>query len=184
MWGNKMKSLQNTSKFISYLLRHHPESVDLFMDSHGWVGVQDLIDKINTNSDYEIDKETLDKIVSTDEKQRYSYSADGTKIRANQGHSIKVDIDLEEIEPPTILYHGTSERFIKQIQLDGLKPMARQYVHLSNDEDTAQKVGARHGKPVILRVRALDMQKAGYKFYRSVNGVWLTDKVPVKYIIF
>ena len=179
-----MKSLQNTSKFISYLLRHKPDAIGLNMDSHGWVEVQELIDKINTNSEYEIDKETLDKIVDTDEKQRYSYSEDGTKIRANQGHSIAVDVDLEEVVPPSILYHGTSERFLKQIQLEGLKPMSRQYVHLSNDEDTAQKVGSRHGKPVILRVRALDMQKAGYKFYKSVNGVWLTDKVPVKYIIF
>ena len=124
----------------------------------------------------------LDEIVRTDEKQRYSYNEDHTLIRANQGHSIPVDVELEKVEPPEFLYHGTGEKFTASIDKQGLIPKSRLYVHLSPDEETAVKVGRRHGKPVIYLVRAGNMKRDGYAFYRSVNGVWLTKEVPVKYL--
>ena len=124
----------------------------------------------------------LEEIVSSDEKQRYSFNDDKTKIRANQGHSIQVDVELEEKEPPMILWHGTGEKFVASIDEQGLIPKSRLYVHLSQDEETAFKVGTRHGKPVLYMVKAADMFKDGYKFYLSKNGVWLTKEVPVKYL--
>ena len=127
-----------------------------------------------------IDRDILDEIVRTDEKQRYSYNEDHTLIRANQGHSIPVDVELEKVEPPEFLYHGTGEKFTASIDKQGLIPKSRLYVHLSPDEETAVKVGRRHGKPVIYLVRAGNMKRDGYAFYRSVNGVWLTKEVPVE----
>ena len=124
----------------------------------------------------------LEEIVSSDEKQRYSFNDDKTKIRANQGHSIQVDVELEEKEPPKILWHGTGEKFVASIDEQGLISKNRLYVHLSKDEETAFKVGTRHGKPVLYIVKAADMFKDGYKFYLSKNGVWLTKEVPVKYL--
>lgn len=131
---------------------------------------------------YKIDRDMLDEIVRTDEKQRYSYNEDHTLIRANQGHSIPADVELEEVEPPEFLYHGTGEKFTASIDKQGLIPKSRLYVHLSPDEETAVKVGRRHGKPVIYLVRAENMKRDGYAFYRSVNGAWLTKEVPVKYL--
>ncbi len=124
----------------------------------------------------------LEEIVSTDEKQRYSFNEDKTLIRANQGHSIQVDVELEETAPPEILWHGTGEKFVSSIDEQGLIPKSRLYVHLSKDVETATKVGSRHGKPVLFKVLASEMQKDGYKFYLSKNGVWLTKEVPVKYL--
>lgn len=129
-----------------------------------------------------LDLSTLEQIVATDDKQRYSFSADKKLIRANQGHSIPVDLELEELEPPAILYHGTAERFGASIIAQGLLKMSRLYVHLSSDIETAEKVGRRHGKLKIFVVASGKMFSDGYKFYRSVNGVWLTEHVPAKYL--
>lgn len=124
----------------------------------------------------------LEEIVRTDNKQRYRFNEDKTLIRANQGHSITVDVELEEQEPPEFLYHGTAERFLKSIMEEGLKPMSRLYVHLSKDQETAEKVGKRHGKPVVLKVHSGQMNRDGCSFYLSENSVWLTKRVDVKYI--
>lgn len=175
-------SLTGTSRFISLILRHKPEVIGITLDEHGWADVDDMIAGINQSGKYKIDRDMLDEIVRTDEKQRYSYNEDHTLIRANQGHSIPVDVELEEVEPPEFLYHGTGEKFTASIDKQGLIPKSRLYVHLSPDEETAVKVGRRHGKPVIYLVRAGNMKRDGYAFYRSVNGVWLTKEVPVKYL--
>ena len=124
----------------------------------------------------------LEEIVRTDNKQRYSFNEDKTLIRANQGHSISVDVELKKAVPPDILYHGTGEKYVSSIDKEGLLPKSRLYVHLSKDEDTAVNVGKRHGKPVVYKVDARKMQEDGFEFFLSVNGVWLTNEVPVKYI--
>ena len=174
--------LTGTSRFISLILRHKPEVIGITLDEHGWADVDDMIAGINQSGKYKIDRDMLDEIVRTDEKQRYSYNEDHTLIRANQGHSIPVDVELEKVEPPEFLYHGTGEKFTASIDKQGLIPKSRLYVHLSPDEETAVKVGRRHGKPVNYLVRAGNMKRDGYAFYRSVNGVWLTKEVPVKYL--
>ena len=173
-------SLKDTSKFLSLILRHKPQLVGLELDEHGWADVEDLIRRVNRKR--QLDLPTLEQIVAQDEKQRYSFSADSKLIRANQGHSIPVDVELEELEPPEILYHGTARRYGSSIVAQGLLKMSRLYVHLSSDVETAEKVGRRHGKPMIFRVESLRMFNDGYKFYRSVNGVWLTEHVPAKYL--
>ena len=124
----------------------------------------------------------LEEIVSTDNKQRYSFNDDKTLIRANQGHSISVDVELKKVTPPDILWHGTAEKYVHSIEREGLIPKSRLYVHLSNDMDTAKKVGARHGKVVIFQIHSKQMHEDGYEFYKSVNGVWLTKKVPLNYL--
>lgn len=148
---------------------------------HGWADVEELIDGIN-NTGRRIDIDVLEEIVRTDNKQRYSFNEDKTLIRANQGHSVSVDVELKEKEPPEFLYHGTADRFLKSIMTEGLKPMSRLYVHLSKDIETANKVGKRHGNPAILKVNSGQMNQDGIKFYLSENGVWLTSKVDVKYL--
>ena len=174
---------EELSKFLALILRHKPETVGIQIDEHGWADVNDLIRKINAESTYEISHEILDEIVDTDDKQRYSYNSDKTKIRANQGHSIPVDVELKECIPPQILYHGTSAVAYRAIQKEGIKPMSRLYVHLSPDTQTAFKVGSRHGDPRIIYVDTVGMRRDGYKFYQSANGVWLTYEVPPKYFI-
>ena len=129
-----------------------------------------------------LDMSILERIVAEDEKQRYSFNEDRTLIRANQGHSIPVDVELEEVIPPEILFHGTGEKYTASIDEQGLIPKSRLYVHLSGDKETAHKVGQRHGRPVIYEVKSGDMHKEGFVFYRSVNGVWLTKEVPNKYL--
>ena len=171
---------RETSKFISLILRHKPETIGIALDEHGWANVDDLIAGVSRT--HPLDMEILERIVAEDEKQRYSFNEDKTLIRANQGHSIPVDVELEEVEPPEILYHGTGEKYTSSIDGQGLIPKSRLYVHLSGDEDTAFKVGQRHGKPVIYRVRSGEMHRDGYVFYRSVNRVWLTKAVPAKYL--
>ncbi|MCD8105560.1 MAG: RNA 2'-phosphotransferase [Lachnospiraceae bacterium] len=173
-------SLQSTSKYMSLILRHKPEVIGITLDEHGWANVDELIAGINRSR--HLTMETLEQIVREDEKQRYSFNEDKTLIRANQGHSIPVDVELEEVTPPEILYHGTGEKSVASIDVQGLLPMSRLYVHLSGDYPTARKVGQRHGKPVIYRVLSGKMSEDGIPFYRSVNGVWLTKAVPVEYL--
>lgn len=175
-----MKKLDKLSVFISLVLRHKPEAAGIALDEHGWANVEELLRGINETG-RKISMETLEDIVATDNKQRYSFNEDKSLIRANQGHSIPVDVELKENEPPEFLYHGTATRFLNSILNDGLKPMSRLYVHLSKDIETAWKVGKRHGDPVILKINSRDMYKDGYKFYLSENGVWLTKKVDAKY---
>lgn len=177
------RRLERLSKFISMILRHKPQVIGITLDEHGWADVDELIKGINeTGEEVEFSKDTLETIVKTDKKQRYSFSQDRILIRANQGHSILVDVELEKKEPPKVLYHGTGSRFVKSIQEQGLLPMERLYVHLSTDVETATNVGKRHGTPVIFQVNAEQMQKDGYDFFQSVNGVWLTKEVPAKYL--
>lgn len=177
-----MKDLKKTSIFISLILRHKPETIGISLDEHGWASVDELINGINKTDGYGIDMEMLEEIVRTDNKQRYSFNEDKTLIRANQGHSINVDVQLNEAEPPEQLFHGTGERFAAAIRKEGLKPMSRLYVHLSKDTETAEKVGSRHGKPHIFFVHTGKMYRAGYKFYLSENGVWLTKYVPPEFL--
>lgn len=172
--------LTKTSRFISLILRHKPEIIGITLDEHGWANVEELIAGIS-KTQY-INMAMLEKIVATDNKQRYSFNEDKTLIRANQGHSISVDVELPEKKPPVILYHGTGEKYVKSIDEQGLIPKRRLYVHLSGDESTAKTVGSRHGKPVIYEIFASEMYNSGYVFYQSVNGVWLTKEVPVQYL--
>lgn len=174
-------SLTDTSRFLSLILRHKPETIGITLDEHGWANVDELIEKISIR--HPMSMEMLEEIVATDNKMRYSFNEDKTLIRANQGHSIDVDVELEEKIPPKVLYHGTGEKYISSIEKEGLIPKSRLYVHLSADYETAVKVGSRHGKPVVYLVNCAEMASDGYKFYRSVNGVWLTKHVPVKYMV-
>ena len=167
--------LTRISKYISLILRHKPEVIGIRLDAHGWADVNALLAGISKK--YPINRDILEEIVRSDEKQRYSFSEDGTRIRANQGHSIQVDVELALTEPPETLYHGTAQRFAQ-----GLLPQSRLYVHLSPDFETAEKVGQRHGKPVIYLVDAGQMHRDGYLFYLSANGVWLTKVVPAPYL--
>ena len=173
-------SLKNTSKYISLILRHRPEVIGITLDEHGWADVSELIEGVSKT--HPLNMEILEEIVRTDEKQRYSFNEDKTMIRANQGHSIPVDVEIKETEPPEVLYHGTGEKYTDSIAKQGLLPKSRLYVHLSKDKETAETVGRRHGKPVVFVVMAGEMHRDGYPFYLSVNGVWLTKEVPVKYL--
>ena len=175
-----MSKLDKLSVFISLVLRHQPDAAHITLDEQGWANVEELLNGINKTG-RKIDMEILEEIVATDNKQRYSFNQDKTLIRANQGHSIPVDVELKEQEPPEFLYHGTATRFLDDIMNEGLKPMSRLYVHLSKNTETALKVGKRHGDPVILKIYSGDMYEDGNKFYLSENGVWLTKKVDVKY---
>lgn len=171
------------SKFLCRILRHQPEIIGLNIERYGaWADIDELIKKVNNNSKFRISRELLEEIVREDEKQRYKISDDGKKIRASQGHSIAVIMDMEEMQPPEILFHGTAQKNIDSIFEKGILHEKRLYVHLSKDTQTALKVGARHGKPVIFNVRAGDMYKDGHVFYLSENGVWLTEFVPKEYI--
>ena len=180
--GKSDKQLKNTSKFISLVLRHQPEVIGITLDEHGWADVQELIDGINRLDGHTLDMELLEEIVRTDEKQRYSFNEDHTLIRANQGHSIPVDVELEEKIPPDILWHGTGEKYVSSIDAQGLIPKSRLYVHLSSDLETARKVGSRHGKPVIYEIDCRGMVEDGYQFFLSANHVWLTKEVPIRYL--
>lgn len=172
--------LTSTSKFISLILRHKPEAIGISLDEHGWANVEELIAGINRT--HPLDRATLEQIVASDEKQRYSFNEDKTLIRANQGHSIPVDVELPVVTPPGLLYHGTGEKSTPSIDRQGLLPMSRLYVHLSGDIETARKVGSRHGRPVIYEVMCGKMADAGFLFYRSANGVWLTKSVPPQFL--
>ncbi len=172
--------LNETSKFISLILRHKPEVIGISLDEHGWADVEELIQGISKTTEF--NREMLEEIVRTDQKQRYSFNEDKTLIRANQGHSIPVDVELDVVSPPEILWHGTGEKYTASIEKMGLIPKSRLYVHLSAQLETAYQVGQRHGKVVIYRVLAGKMQEDGYTFYQSKNGVWLTKEVPLRYL--
>ncbi len=175
------KQMVRTSKFLSLVLRHQPDAAGITVDAHGWAEVGALLRGM-TDAGVPCDLQALREIVRTDEKQRYTFNEDGTKIRASQGHSFPVDLGLTQTDPPQVLWHGTATRFLADIMKEGLKPMSRQYVHLSPDAETAYRVGIRHGKPVILRVDAQRMAQDGMRFFRAENGVWLTDAVPPQYL--
>lgn len=175
-------NLTKTSRFIALILRHKPETIGIALDEHGWADVHELIDGINATGKHQIDMATLEEIVRTDEKQRYSFNDDKSVIRANQGHSIPVDVELKECTPPEILYHGTGEKFAASIDAQGLIPKSRLYVHMSADMETARNVGSRHGKAVIYEIDCKSMADDGYLFYLSENHVWLTKRVPANYL--
>lgn len=174
---------KSVSKFLSLVLRHSPEKIGLKLDENGWADVEELITKCNKKGQ-RMDAELLDYVVENNDKKRFAYNEDKTKIRASQGHSISVELDLAETEPLEYLYHGTVGKFMENIRAEGLKKMSRQHVHLSKDKETAAKVGSRRGVPQILTVRSGAMHRDGFKFYLSENNVWLTDEVPAKYIEF
>ena len=178
-----MKDLKHTSKFLSLVLRHDPALIGIAMDSEGWVSVSELIEKSKAQQKH-LTEELLNEIVETNDKKRFAFNEDKTKIRANQGHSVAVDLQFNAVEPLEFLYHGTEEKFLDSIKATGLQKMSRTHVHLSKDIETATKVAARRGKPIILIIRAAQMYQDGYNFYLSENEVWLTDAVPVKYIDF
>ena len=168
-------NIEKISKKLSFLLRHCQEPLLIDLNG-GWATVSAILRELN------ISRSVLDEIVETDNKGRYSYDHNRTRIRANQGHSIPgVDVDMEQPAPPEFLYHGTATRFLDDIMRDGLKAMTRQWVHISGDFDTAVTVGERHGKPVVLVVRAQDFVADGHKLFRAANGVWQAESVPPKY---
>ena len=170
------------SKFLSLILRHKPETIGIKLDEHGWADVNELIEGVQ-HSGKHFNLDILNRVVAENDKQRFSFNEDKTKIRANQGHTKKVDVELEEKVPPKILYHGTLKINSASINAKGLIKMKRLYVHLSGDIETAQKVAdRRHGESIIYKINAESMNRDGYKFFQSVNGVWLTDHVPTKYL--
>jgi putative RNA 2'-phosphotransferase len=169
------------SKFLSLVLRHQPEEIGLVLDEHGWAEIDELLRLANAKGCC-LTRPVLEQIVAESDKQRFALSDDGQRIRANQGHSVNVDLNLPPMEPPEILYHGTATRFVESIRAEGLHAGSRQQVHLSKDVQTATVVGQRHGKPVVLVVEAGKLFAAGHKFHLSANGVWLTERVPAEYI--
>jgi len=175
------QQLKYISKLMSLVLRHKPEEIGLQLDENGWASVEELIKKINAKG-IQINAETINNVVETNDKKRFAFNHDKTMIRASQGHSIEVELNLPEITPPDILYHGTADRFLDSILANGLQKQGRQHVHLSATVETATTVGSRHGKPVILAINAKALHDAGFKFYLSDNKVWLIDSVPRQYI--
>jgi putative RNA 2'-phosphotransferase len=184
--GKKTSTLPRhfrVSKYLSLHLRHRPERLGLTLGEGGWVPVQQLLDACARDG-FPITREELQQVVTTNDKQRFSFDETGTLIRANQGHSVEVDLQLEPVEPPALLYHGTAIDTVPAIQSGGLKKMSRHHVHLSVDVATARKVGVRHGSPVVFVVDAAAMHRDGHLFYCSANGVWLVDSVPPQYLRF
>ncbi|MFZ6030004.1 MAG: RNA 2'-phosphotransferase [Chloroflexota bacterium] len=171
------------SKFISLVLRHRPQAYGVTLDEHGWAAVDQLIAAAN-QAGVALTPDILAEVVATNDKQRFALSPDGLCIRARQGHSISVNLDLTPLEPPERLYHGTGEKYLASIRTQGLLRRSRQHVHLSADAETAARVGQRHGKAVVLTVLSRAMSCDGIPFYRSENGVWLVDAVPVAYLRF
>ncbi len=177
------KATKYVSKLLSFVLRHSPETIGIRLDENGWTDVTELIAKCNQHG-HAIDLELLEHVVLTNDKKRFAFNDNKGKIRANQGHSVSVELNLEESYPPEYLYHGTVEKFMDEINKIGLQKMSRQHVHLSADRETAFKVGSRRGKPVILIIKSGEMVNKGFKFYLSANHVWLTETVPTQYIEF
>lgn len=175
-------NLKKHSKFLSLLLRHRPEELDLNLDLNGgWVSVDDLLRKLHSN-DPGFTREVLDRVVAENNKKRFEFSEDGNKIRASQGHSLPVVLEYIPVAPPRVLFHGTSTRNLDSIFEQGLLKMNRQHVHLSVDPETARNVGSRHGTPIVISVRAWEMHDAGHEFFLSTNKVWLTETVPVSFL--
>ena len=181
---DEKKATVSISKYLSRHLRHKPHEIDLTIDKNGWANIDELIEKSREHKGRVLTLEMIIDVVKNNDKQRFKISDDGKKIRANQGHSFQVDLELESVTPPDILYHGTAKRFLSKIIETGLLPMSRQHVHLSETEDTAIKVGQRHGKPIVLTIDSGKMSKDGIDFYLSENNVWLTETVPIEYISF
>jgi len=178
------KTLISTSKYLSLILRHRPETIGLSLDAEGWVDIDILIGAANRHGK-RLSLELVHRVVAENDKQRFALSDDGLRIRASQGHSIRtVDLNLAPVEPPAQLYHGTVAAFLDSIRRQGLLKRSRNHVHLSTDADTARRVGLRRGKPIVLVIESQAMHADGYKFFLSKNGVWLTDSVPVRYIQF
>lgn len=177
------KEIEKQSKFMSLVLRHQPEKIGLILDTEGWADVSKLVEKAGHHGVALTEQRVLE-IVETSDKKRFALSVDGKRIRANQGHSIEVALNLPKASPPETLFHGTASRFVEAISKEGLKAGSRQHVHLSADRETAVSVGARYGVPVVLTVLSAQMAKDGYSFYLSENQVWLTDHVPAAYIDF
>lgn len=172
--------LTRWGKLLALVLRHKPQELGLSVDAHGWAQVDALVQAFSKIGTF--DKKLLERIVREDSKGRYSFNEDKTKIRANQGHSLPVDVELALASPPEALYHGTGAKYVTSINVQGLLPQSRLYVHLSADKDTAVKVGKRHGRPVVYQVAAGAMARAGFEFYLSINGVWLTKSVLPQYL--
>ena len=170
------KRLVKVSKYLSRHLRHQPERIGLTLEPGGWVRVEDLLRAGG------ITREELEEVVARNDKQRFSFDESGARIRANQGHSVEVDLGLEPVEPPAVLFHGTGSKSVDGILRDGLERRGRHHVHLSPDVETATRVGARHGRPVVLEVDAAAMAADGHDFFVTANGVWLTDAVPPRYL--
>jgi putative RNA 2'-phosphotransferase len=177
------RSSTRVSRFLSRILRHAPHEAGLTLDEQGWVAVDDLLAAC-ARAGVALDRAALARVVAENDKQRFAFSADGSRIRASQGHSVPVRLGLPPAQPPDILYHGTATRFVESIRREGLRAGSRTHVHLSADAETAVRVGARHGRPVVLRVDAGRMHAGGHEFTHSANGVWLTDSVPPGYIHF
>ena len=173
-------NLKRMGKYVSMLLRHHPEEAGVVLDEHGWTEVADLIEKVRPR--YPLTEELLHKMAFGADKQRYEFSEDGKRVRAVHGHSVKVDLGYDKVEPPAILYHGTAEKYRESIEAQGLIKKERQFVHLSEHIEQAREVGRRHGKLVLYEINAGEMYRDGCDFYRSTSGVWLTDAVPFKYM--
>lgn len=177
------KEKRRISKFLSFVLRHKPDTIKLQLEAEGWVNIAELISK-SAQHNVVFDMEELKEVVATNDKQRFAFNGDETKIRASQGHSVNVDLNLEAQQPPEELFHGTVSKFLDAIKEGGLKKMSRQHVHLSADRETAQKVGSRRGIAVMLVVKSGEMHRDGFSFFLSENNVWLTDAVETKYIKF
>jgi putative RNA 2'-phosphotransferase len=175
------KGTVKVSKFLSLVLRHQPEAVGIELDQGGWVDVDELIAACAAKG-RRFSRADLDHVVATNNKKRFAYSADGRRIRASQGHSVSVELGLAATPPPDVLYHGTAATTLPLILREGLKPMTRQDVHLSADVETAVRVGSRHGRPVVLVVDAAGLAASGHRFRVSVNGVWLTEGVPARWL--
>jgi putative RNA 2'-phosphotransferase len=178
---NMSRDSVGLSKFLSFVLRHKPDAIGLALGPEGWVNIDELIEKSNA-AGTRFSRDDLLHVVDTNDKKRFSVSADGLRIRAAQGHSVLVELGLSPTEPPPVLYHGTATRFVESILSEGLKPQERQQVHLSVDVATAERVGQRHGKPFIFKVDAVGMHRLGFRFYLADNGVWLTDEVPPEFL--
>jgi len=170
---------KSISKFLSLVLRHKPEVIGLTLDNEGWTNTEELITKYNENRHFPITFEELDYVVQHNNKKRFAFNEDQTKIRASQGHSLEISLNYDPVEPPEFLYHGTAQKFLDSIQKTGIEKRNRHHVHLAADLETALNVGSRHGKPVILKVHALKMHANGQQFFCSENGVWLTTEVAV-----
>ncbi|NVM74669.1 putative RNA 2'-phosphotransferase [Duganella sp. SG902] len=176
--------LESTSKFLSLILRHAPETIGIQLDANGWADVAELLEKAAQHGK-PITRELLNEVVATSDKKRFAFSADEQSIRANQGHSVAaVDLELRPTPPPPVLYHGTASRFVDSIKATGLRSQSRNHVHLSSQMETAVSVGKRHGSPVVLTIQAQAMHAQGHPFYLSENGVWLTADVPAAFIGF
>ncbi|WP_164659108.1 RNA 2'-phosphotransferase [Tropicibacter sp. Alg240-R139] len=175
--------MSKNGRFLSMILRHKPHEIGLELDKNAWANVDELLARLN-KAGRAMTRTELEEVVSTSDKKRFTLSPDGMRIRAAQGHSFPVDLSLEAQTPPATLFHGTARKNLDSIFATGLEPRGRDQVHLSIDVETATRVGARHGKPVVLLVSSHRMYQDGFLFYQADNGVWLTDKVPVGYVSF